>query len=361
MTDMSELKCLLESQGTAIEEFKKHHETRLDDMEIRFNRGSLMGKEPHSPPLVKSQTGKEYRVLSNSDRLAAREHEDNEDGEFSIAAFVKTQLRGSSKPEERKYMGSPYMVPTAMSDMIIDDIRAQTVIIQAGAQTIIIDGPTTIPRIDADPTVYQHTEGSEDIAESDGSVSSVEVNPKTLVALVPVTYELVEDSPVFEAMIRKSFAGAFAQKLDNLVLAKLVADAGIPESSAGQDPADWSKVMLAIGEAMSADQRVPAAMISNAADYVARVAQLASTSGNWLGRPPTLKDMLDLSTSNVATGTSFFGDFNLGLKVAIREDIQFEVIRWQKAKQAIHLLVAHARMDGYIAQPKAMFRQLASV
>jgi len=37
------------------------------------------------------------------------------------------------------------------------------------------------------------------------------------------------------------------------------------------------------------------------------------------------------------------------------------VIRWKAATKAQHALVAHARMDGYVVQPKALFRQLKTV
>ena len=146
-----------------------------------------------------------------------------------------------------------------------------------------------------------------------------------------------------------------------LAIAKLLADATIPKSAAAQDPALWAKCLEAIGVAMAAGQRLPIAMISSAADFIARAGQLASTSGTWLGKPPALSAMRELPTSNLSAGTGFFGDFSRGLLIGARSELRLEVIRWAKATKAQHALVAHARLDAYVIQPKAIFKQLKTV
>lgn len=352
--EFSELKSLLEKQGDTIAAFKADQAARLDDLEKRLNRPGAPGNADTKPRMLKAVDGREYPIIGKGDRLADRK---SENADFSIGEFCREQIIGS-----RKAIGSgPALVPTGLSDAFIDDIRAQTVIVEAGAQTVIIDGPRTFAKITQDPTVYQHTENTDDIVESDMTAAPVTVDPKLLVALVPLSEEVVQDSPNLDALLRVSLAGAFAQKLEALVLAKLAADANIPDSAAGQDPALWAKVMEAISAAMTAGQPLPRAMISAAADYMARAAQLASTAGSWLGKPPALANMLELPTSNLAAGTGFFGDFSRGLLIAARSELRLEVIRWKAATKAQHALVAHARMDGYVVQPKALFRQLKTV
>lgn len=276
---------------------------------------------------------------------------------FDLGDFVRDSVIGS-----RKAMGSgPALVPVGVSDLIIDRVRDQTVIVPAGAQTLVIDGPTNLARIDGDPTVHQHTENADDITESDITLGYAAANPKLLAAVVPLSEELVQDSPNLDAVIRTAVAGAFASKLDALVLAKLVADAAIPKSAAGQDPAAWLKVLEAVGSAMALNQQVPAAFIGNPADFIARASQLASTAGSWLGKPPALSNMLELSTNGITAGTAVFGDFSKAVMLAIRSEIRLEVIRWKNTGKGQHALVAHARADGYVVQPNAIYRMLKTV
>jgi hypothetical protein len=50
----------------------------------------------------------------------------------------------------------------------------------------------------------------------------------------------VQDSPNLDTVLRMVISTAFAQKLETLSLATVVADANIPASSVAQDPAEWA-------------------------------------------------------------------------------------------------------------------------
>lgn len=276
------------------------------------------------------------------------------DEEFSIGDFARNVMTG------RKAASSSALVPVGVGSQIIDDVRATATVVRAGAGTIVIEGSTNLARITGDPTVYEHTEAAADISESDITLAAVELDPKALVAIVPLTLEVVEDSPNLDAVLRTSLAAAFAAKLDALALAKILADPAIPATgSPGQDPAVWAKCLEAVGDALAANQPLPSAMISNVADFVARASQLASTAGSWLGKPPVLATMLELPTTALAQGTAIYGGFERAMAVAMRSDLRLEVVRWGKATSGSHLLIAHMRAAGVVLQPKGLFIQLA--
>jgi HK97 family phage major capsid protein len=278
------------------------------------------------------------------------------DDGFSLAKFARAAVLGGEKAAS-----GPALVPGFLSSQIIDDVRAATVLVEAGSQTIRIDGPTTLAKLGNDPTIYVHTESAPDILESDLTVLPIVVNPKLLAALIPLSVELVEDSPNLDALLQEAISAAFATKADALNLAMILADASIPKSLAGQDPAAWASVLAAISNAMAADQRAPLAYISNPADFIARSGQLASTSGSWLGKPPSLATMLELTTSAMPLGSAVFGDFARGFAVIIRSDLRLEVVRHGKPESGEHLLVCHARIGGLVLQPSRLFKQLKTV
>lgn len=344
-----------QTQGDTVAELRK----TIDRLETRLSRPGAAHTQQDGDNELKSLTtadGRKLPLLSAKQRVSNLSRTDDSEG-FTLGGFVRDAIVGS-----RKAASGPALVPTFVSGNVIDNVRQQTVLVGgAGASTIIIDGPTNMARITQDPTVYQHTEAAEDIVESDILATPVSLNPKLLAALIPLTVELVQDSPNLDAALNASLAGAFAVKLDQLGIAKLLADTGIPKSLATQDPALWAKLLEAVGAALGLNQALPTAHISAPADMIARAGQTASTSGVWLGAPPLLAAMRELHSTGLTAGTALFGDFAAGCAVAMRQELRVEVVRHAKPTSGSHLLVAHMRADLVVLQPGRLFKQLKTV
>ena len=344
-----------QTQGDTVAELRK----TIDRLETRLSRPGAAHTQQDGDNEQKSLTtadGRKLPLLSAKQRVSNLSRTDDSEG-FTLGGFVRDAIVGS-----RKAASGPALVPTFVSGNVIDNVRQQTVLVGgAGASTIIIDGPTNMARITQDPTVYQHTEGANDITESDILATPVSLNPKLLAALIPLTVELVQDSPNLDAALNASLAGAFAVKLDQLGIAKLLADAGIPKSLATQDPALWAKLLEAVGAALGLNQALPTAHISAPTDMIARAGQTASTSGVWLGAPPLLSAMRELHSTGLTAGTALFGDFAAGCAVAMRQELRVEVVRHAKPTSGSHLLVAHMRADFVVLQPGRLFKQLKTV
>jgi Phage capsid family len=214
---------------------------RRSDDGARAPAFTLIDKEgKRYPALTKSQSFYEYvRALPGA----------TEEGDFSLGEYVRGAMLG-----ERKVASGAALVPTRIGAQIIDDVRAATALIRAGAATIPIEAPTNFARITADAVVYEHTEAATDITEGSPTFAAVVANPKTPASLIPLTLEVVADSPNLDAALRTSISAAMALKLDQLGIAVILADATIPDSSVAHDPATWSGTMLAVGAAMTANQ-----------------------------------------------------------------------------------------------------------
>ena len=349
------------------EEGRKELNARLTAVEqqmVNEDRGSVLAGYPgFAADLTGNRPAFSIRVgnlvlpaLANNQRLASFAPRGMDEGDFSLGDFVKASL-GLIRPSAT-LTGNGGLVPTSTSSQIIDGMRAASTVIQAGSLTIPVGGPVNLCRVDGDPTVHQHVEGLADISESQPTFSPLLLEPRALVATIPISAELVQDSQNLDEALRASISGAFAAKLDALCIAKILADADIPLSPVSQDPATWQGVLSAVGSALQLDQRLPRAHISSASDFIARASQVASTAGNWLNRPEALKEMLELFTTKLAAGTAIFGDLT-GFGVAIRQDLRLELVRFQSPTSFSHLLVAHARAEGYVLQPKKMYVQEA--
>lgn len=362
MSDISEIVRMIESQGSDMKNWRDAQEAKFKEMQGVIEQHIMVSQRPGAGGLGASDIkqwvkadGKKLPVLTAEQKAAQLFTADDGEG-FSLGEYARDAVVGS-----RKAASGPALVPTSLGGQVIDMVRARTVIVEAGAGTIVIDGPTNLARLTSGPTVYQHTEGEDDIEESDIVATPVTLNPKLLACNIPLTVELVQDSPNLDAVLSTAIAGAFAEKLDALSIATLLADTAIPKSAAAQDPAEWAKVLAAVGAALALKQRLPAAHISAPADWIARASQLASTAGTWLGKPPALSAMKELQTTGLTAGTALFGDFAAAFAVALRSDLRVEVVRHAAPGKATHLLIAHMRADGVTLQPGHLFKQLKTV
>ncbi len=362
--DLADLTETIEKVGAAFDVYKGNQNQVITDLrntvehlETKLSRpGALtFGADGGHSAIrtLKTAAGIEVPYLKAEQKLASIR--DTRSDDFDLGAYCRSALLGS---REAKTASGPALVPTGVGAQVIDKVRAKTTIVSAGAGTIIIGGPTNLARLTQDPTVYQHTEGATDIVESDILATPVSLNPKLLVVLVPLTVELVSDSPNLDAVLKASIAAAFAAKIDTLSIATLLADANIPKSAATQDPAIWLKTLEAVGSALAVNQDLPTAHIGAPADFIARASQLASTAGSWLGKPPALAEMRELFTTGMSAGTALFGDFAAGFAIALREELTIEVVRHAKPTSASHLLVCHMRADGVVLQAARLFKQM---
>jgi HK97 family phage major capsid protein len=346
-----------EELKTPIAEIK----ARLLETEQKLNRrgsgdaSGSNGGDVGGVKYLKTKDGNEVPLLAKGQKFG--DLYDTDDGEgFNLGDFARNVIVGS-----RKAASGAALVPTYQGSRIIDAVRARTVLVEAGAGTIVIDGPTNLARLTSGPTVYQHTEAANDIEESEIVAVPVTLNPKLLAVLIPLTVELVQDSPNLDAILNAALSAAFAAKLDALAIATLLADPAIAKSAAAQDPALWIKVLEAVGAALALNQALPTAHISAPADFIARASQMSSTAGNWLGAPPALATMRELQTSGLTAGTSLFGNFSEAFAFALRSDLRVEVVRHAKPNSGSHLLIAHMRADGVVLQPGHLFKQLKTI
>ena len=108
-------------------------------------------------------------------------------------------------------------MPLEISRDFIDRLRAKSVFVQAGAQTITLDGKLRMVRLDGDPTATWRAENSS-VGDSDIVLSAVDFVPKSLSALVKVPYELLADSVNIADILANALVKALAVELDRAAL-----------------------------------------------------------------------------------------------------------------------------------------------
>lgn len=131
--------------------------------------------------------------------------------EGASAEFQASQNSGTDT-------GGGYLVPAPLSERVIDLARNQARTIQAGAMTVpMTSSSLTMANVTQDPTASWTAENAT-AAESDMAFGAIKMYAHTLVCLVRISIELIEDASNLSAVLNNAMAQALALELDRAAL-----------------------------------------------------------------------------------------------------------------------------------------------
>lgn len=174
----------------------------------------------------RTEDGREIPIFGEGESIAAHlKRERNEPPNVSFGELMKAMVLGGGSRDIRAALSigtdsaGGFTVPEILSGQLIDRLRARSVMSQAGARTVLLDGgkSTTLASIVADPVAGWRAEGS-DVATSDMTFGAVSFVPKSLAVIVTANRELIEDSLNLDEALTIAFAGALGGELDRVSL-----------------------------------------------------------------------------------------------------------------------------------------------
>jgi HK97 family phage major capsid protein len=143
---------------------------------------------------------------------------------FGFGDYVAAMATGTSNPEIRNALSENsdsaggYSVPSELMQNVIDDMRAATIAIRAGAQTVpLTTDETTMLKIVKDPVPTWRSENAA-VAESDPNFGALVFRPKSLAVIVRASRELISDSRNIDTALSLAFAASMAQALDKAAI-----------------------------------------------------------------------------------------------------------------------------------------------
>jgi len=345
----------------------------------RFNGTPVAALTSASGEKWRTQDGRGVTVLSKGDS-AVRAFSASQPN-FTFGEFVRAMVKGTRDTELQNALSEAggtstgaVTVPVVLLPQLIDNLRAKTVSIQAGAKTVLLDTATTnIARISADPTPAWRSESAA-FAESAPTFEKVSFTPQSLGVLVKVSHELLEDSVNLNEALLMAFAGAFAVELDRVALfgsgsapephgiKGTTNVASVDMGTNGAALTNYDPFVDAISALLTANTNMPTAAIM-APRTLAKIAKLKDSQNQPLRRPDLLSDLPFLATTGVPVnqtkGTSnvaseiIVGDFTQ-LIFGIRHDLRITVLRdrfWADNGQIG--FVADLRADVQLRHPQS--------
>lgn len=312
--------------------------------------------------------GDEVRILTRSQRVqdlpeyrAAPSLRD-----LTFGGYIRAMVCGARNEAERRALAEGtdsaggFTVPSALSAQVIDRLRARSVAIQAGAQTVPLPTmKTTIARLATDPATTWHVENAQETG-SDPTFEGVTFTAKTLISLVRVSRELLEDSVNLDSALQNAFARAMAVELDRVAIKGsgtgpepkgVVNDLNILSVDAAAAPLHLTLLIDGLEALATANAGPATAAIMHPADYFF-LSKMTDAEGQPLAPFPMLDNIPRLHSTNGVDGTILLGDWT-NLMIGIRSSLRIELLRERYADFHQYAFLAHLRADVAIAHPES--------
>lgn len=264
-----------------------------------------------------------------------------------------------------------YLVPTPLSNQVIDLARNQLRVIEAGAITVPMTAQTLrIPRLTGEGTAAWRLENAA-LTASDLTFDAVTFKAKSLDRLIVMSRELFEDSdPSASNVIAQAFAAQLAAEIDRVALRGTGVDpqplgllntAGVPVTNHGANGTalpDYDWILDSIG-LVRANNFEPSAVLL-APRSQTKLSKIKDTSGRYLDAPSNLPKVLTTNQvpTNLTVGTSsdaseiYVGDFSQ-LAIGIRTGFSLRLLTERYADNGQVAFIANIRADVQVLQPKA--------
>ncbi|WP_265460071.1 head maturation protease, ClpP-related [Enterococcus sp. HY326] len=173
--------------------------------------------------------GKKVQVLSPEQKITVpnqSRYEQKEFSDMSIGKLVKGMATGKRDGAEKEQQvvaanrdgSGGVLIPTPLSNELINMVRAQSVLMTAGARTVPMTSSTLVfAKQTGDIKPHWKKEG-EPIIQTDADFEPVKFEAKTLVGMSDITIELLEDALNIDQVVTQSIVNALALELDRVGL-----------------------------------------------------------------------------------------------------------------------------------------------
>ncbi len=286
------------------------------------------------------------QIFAKGESMAAahaevlKEYPPNALGELIIAKVcgpsqrTDLSIRQALKTTDNTLGG--FMVPDYLDSEVIDLARAKSVILEAGARVVRMEGGShTFARVTGDPTVSGSKAEMAAFTLSDISFGSVKLEAHTIGVAVEASRELLEDATNAASLIQSVLATALAKRVDYYALRGsgsaqplgLIGNPAIAAYSAGSQPMGWTSLGTACLEIRKRNH-IPSATILSPKNWnwlnSYPMGDGVNSPFGWVDSPPSLKNVGLLDTTAISDTTAIAGDFTKML-FGIRTGLTIEV------------------------------------
>ncbi|WP_075833774.1 MULTISPECIES: phage major capsid protein [unclassified Rhodococcus (in: high G+C Gram-positive bacteria)] len=370
-----------EELADTLEYFKQRNESRNRLLQLANDPGTI--EAPQFEDRSRKETRAALEGLQVLERAQSVEQWSRENGHSTATdANFDNYLRGIATGNwkgadaeralaEGTQSAGGYLVPTPLSNQVIDLARNQLRVIEAGAITVPMTAQTLrIPRLMGEGTAAWRLENAA-LTASDLTFDAVTFKARSLDRLIVMSRELFEDSnPSASNVIAQAFAAQLAAEIDRVALRGTGVDpqplgllntAGVPVTNHGANGTalpDYDWILDSIGTVRQNNFEPSAVLLAPRSQT--KLSKIKDTSGRYLDAPSNLPKVLTTNQvpTNLTVGTSndtseiYVGDFSQ-LAIGIRTGFSLRLLTERYADNGQVAFIANIRADVQVLQPKA--------
>ncbi|MFS1033388.1 head maturation protease, ClpP-related [Enterococcus casseliflavus] len=326
----------------------RQREQKNEEDEQKLRMDNTKDKQQHF-----YKDGKKVQVLSPEQKLTVpnqSRYEQQEFSDMSIGKLVKGMATGKWNGAEKEQQvvaanrdgSGGVLIPAPLSNELINMVRAQSVLMTAGARTVPMTSSTLVfAKQTGDIKPHWKKEGAP-INETDADFEPVKFEAKTLVGMSDITIELLEDALNIDQIVTQSIVNALALELDRVGLLGAGTDIepqgiynrdGIQKQTVGKALENYKEFSKAVTSILSANG-TPNGVIYSPRTY-GELDALTDASGQPLNAPKSYENLThkltttqvpnDLGTKNDGS-FAVVGDFTK-LWYGVRTGVTIEVTR----------------------------------
>lgn len=326
----------------------RQREQKNEEDEQKLRMDNTKDKQQHF-----YKDGKKVQVLSPEQKITVpnqSKYEQKEFSDMSIGKLVKGMATGKWDGAEKEQQvvaanrdgSGGVLIPTPLSNELVNMVRAQSVLMTAGARTVPMTSSTLVfAKQTGDIKPHWKKEGAP-INETDADFEPVKFEAKTLVGMSDITIELLEDALNIDQVVTQSIVNALALELDRVGLLGAGTDIepqgiynreGIQKQAVGKALENYKEFSKAVTSILSANG-TPNGVIYSPRTY-GELDALTDASGQPLNAPKSYENLThkltttqvpnDLGTKNDGS-FAVVGDFTK-LWYGVRTGVTIEVTR----------------------------------
>ena len=313
----------------------------------------------------RTKSGADVHVLAKGDSLVQRMGSAGRT-DLTLGGFLRAMVGvgDGAKYRDAMTIGTDstggFTVPSVLTAALIDKLRAQSVLMRAGATTMVLPdgGEVSMAKLTGDPTAYWHQE-SVSVTTSTPNFGRVTFQPRTLISLVKASRELLEDSINAE----EALMAALALEVDRVGLIGTGASGeplgvlntgGIGDVSMGANGlalTNWDPYVNVIYQLTQDNAMMPTAFIQNPRTTT-EGAVLKDSQNQPLMKPDILQGIPILETTQVpiddtqgsATDASrVYCGYWPDLVWGVRHELVIEILREKYSDTFEYGFMAHLR------------------
>ena len=332
-----------------------------------------------APPKWRTKSGADVHVLNKGDSLVQCMGSAGRT-DLTLGGFLRAMVGVGDSGKYRNTLQEGtdstggYTVPHILTAQLIDKLRAQSVLMRAGATTMVLPdgGEVSMAKLTGDITPYWRQE-SVSVTTSTPSFGQVTFQPRTLIALVKASRELLEDSINVEDALMMSFAQALALEVDRVGLIGTGASGeplGVLNTSGignvlmganGLKLSNFDPYVNVIYQLTQDNAQMPTAFIQNPRT-TSETGVLKDSQNQPLQKPDILQDIPILETTQVpindtqgsATDASrVYAGVWSDLVWGVRHELVIEILREKYSDTFEYGFMAHLRGDYVVRHPES--------